>query len=159
MALTVTQGTACLTANDVITSTGPRSGKGGHTKISTSVCTRLCTIPLITRCTSDKLHAELADICAGREPLPGYDPAAQRQEAASGRRSSSGALAGQHTSTSACSNTMLSALSSHQMFCANCSKSTLHAVCRTHMQHASTLCSTHPCDPVCMQPLPMSCLS
>ncbi|KAL3149099.1 hypothetical protein ABBQ32_001942 [Trebouxia sp. C0010 RCD-2024] len=36
----------------------------------------------------------LAQRYDGREPLPGYDPAAQRQEAANGRRTSSGALAG-----------------------------------------------------------------
>lgn len=31
----------------------------------------------------------------GREPLPGYDPVAQRQEAANGRRTSSGGLTGE----------------------------------------------------------------
>ena len=36
---------------------------------------------------------------AGREVLPGYDPLAQRQEAAAGRRTSSGALPGKSSFT------------------------------------------------------------
>lgn len=36
---------------------------------------------------------------AGREVLPGYDPLAQRQEAAAGRRTSSGALPGKSSCT------------------------------------------------------------
>ena len=46
-------------------------------------------------CTTFSVESVYMAGCVGRDPLPGYDPVAHRQEAASGRRTSSGALPGE----------------------------------------------------------------
>jgi len=65
------------------------------TQIVTAAATRIGCIK--TRILTAATKMSKLDLrCAGREPLPGYDPVAQRQEAATAtaRRTSSGALPG-----------------------------------------------------------------